>query len=190
MDKNTRVKINKVLRPLSELPTQIYYDNSLQVVDVLEWTLEQVGSAKVMQTSFSMAGEFLSRLYQLRKSNKVVITEHIVVLDNRATAQTMKLWQNIKRVIQKVYLSKTHAKFMLIEGDNGMKVTMLTSQNLTRGNRYESAIITMDECVYDSLKMQTELLIKNYSRPFNELTGGSDDGHEIYDSLQNDISNI
>ena len=42
------------LKPLADTPYQAYLTNALQVADVLEWILEQVGKAKVWQTSFSL----------------------------------------------------------------------------------------------------------------------------------------
>jgi hypothetical protein len=48
-----------VVKPLAESPSQAYLSNAVQVADLLEWILEQVGSAKVWQTSFSISEEFL-----------------------------------------------------------------------------------------------------------------------------------
>ena len=92
-------KVSKILRPLSEAPIQAYYDNTLQLIDVLEWTLMQVGRAKVWQTSFSMSIEFLSRLAQLKRHGKVDITEHVLILDERTTLKTRKLWTFMSNVI-------------------------------------------------------------------------------------------
>lgn len=190
MNKNTYIKINKVLRPLAEMPTQVYYDNSLQVIDVLEWALEQVGSAKVWQTSFSMSSEFLSRLNMMKKQGRANVIEHVLILDIKALEKTRKLWKAISMVIPLVYLSKSHAKFMLIEGENGMKVTMLTSQNLTRGNRYESSLITTHAGLFDRLKEQTEFVIKNYSRPFHEIYDEHRDVAEMFAVLKKTMKEI
>ena len=66
-------------------------------------------------------------------------------------------------------MARTHAKFALVEGENGMKVTLLTSQNLTRGNRYESAIVTCDEQVFEKLKRELKYVINEKSNSFNEM---------------------
>ena len=161
-------KVSKILRPLSEAPIQAYYDNTLQLIDVLEWTLMQVGRAKVWQTSFSMSIEFLSRLAQLKRHGKVDITEHVLILDERTTLKTRKLWTFMSNVIPPVFMGRTHAKFALVEGENGMKVTILTSQNLTRGNRYESAVILCDDNVFDTLKRQMQEVINNKTISFND----------------------
>lgn len=173
MDKLTQIKIDKVLEPLQWQPVQVYYNETLQVIDVLEWILKQVGEARVWQTTFSLSVEYLSRLYQLRLHNAVNITEHIVVMDDKATTKTIKLWQFISQVIPKVYLTKSHAKFTLVEAASGQKVTLLTSQNLTRGNRYESAVVLTSPAVFDRLKAQLLYVIKYKSRPFHELYRGT-----------------
>ena len=67
-----------------------------------------------------------------------------------------------------VFMGRTHAKFALVEGENGMKVTILTSQNLTRGNRYESAVILCDDNVFDTLKRQMQEVINNKTISFND----------------------
>lgn len=59
--------ISEFLRPLTDTPNQAYLTNALQVADVLEWILEQVGKAKVWQTSFSISEEFLRRLFFIEK---------------------------------------------------------------------------------------------------------------------------
>lgn len=55
--------IDQILRPLSDTPCQAYLSNAVQVADILEWILGQVGVAEVWQTSFSISEEFLRRLY-------------------------------------------------------------------------------------------------------------------------------
>ena len=47
--------IDQILRPLKETPFQAYLSNAVQVADILEWILGQVGVAEVWQTSFSIS---------------------------------------------------------------------------------------------------------------------------------------
>ena len=61
MKRNT--SIDQVLKPLGDRQYQAYLSNVLQVADILEWILEQVGTAEVWQTSFSISEEFLRRLF-------------------------------------------------------------------------------------------------------------------------------
>ena len=82
--------INDILKPLGDKPYQAYLSNVLQVADVLEWVLEQVGTAEVWQTSFSISEEFLRRLFFIEKSGQV--KRFNLVLDHKATNKTLKLW--------------------------------------------------------------------------------------------------
>jgi len=62
--------ISDILKPLSEKPFQAYLSTALQVADVLEWILAQVGVAEIWQTSFSISEEFLRRLYFITRDKK------------------------------------------------------------------------------------------------------------------------
>ena len=50
-----------------------------------------------------------------------------------------------------------------------MSVAIITSQNLTRGNRHESAVVTTDPAIFKTLHEEIEDLIKNHSVPLSEL---------------------
>ena len=63
--------ISEILRPLADNPFQAYLSNAVQVADILEWILEQVGVAEVWQTSFSISEEFLRRLFFITKDKRV-----------------------------------------------------------------------------------------------------------------------
>ena len=159
--------ISDFLRPLGEVHTQAYLSNAVQVADILEWILEQVGTAKVWQTSFSISEEFLRRLFFIEKSGKV--SEFNLVLDHKATNKTLKLWVFITQVIQRTFLADNHSKILLVEAESGESVSVITSQNLTRGNRHESAFISTDKAIFDTLKKQVEDLIRNHSVPLHDL---------------------
>ena len=60
--------INDILKPLADTPYQAYLSNAVQVADILEWIVRQVGVSEVWQTSFSISEEFLRRLFFLKKS--------------------------------------------------------------------------------------------------------------------------
>ena len=159
--------INDILKPLGDKPYQAYLSNVLQVADVLEWVLEQVGTAEVWQTSFSISEEFLRRLFFIEKSGQV--KRFNLVLDHKATNKTLKLWAFITQVIQRTYLADNHSKILLVRSDAGDTVSVVTSQNLTRGNRSESAFITTDKEIFATLHAQVEELITNHSVPLNDL---------------------
>jgi len=156
-----------ILKPLSEAPSQAYLSNAVQVADLLEWILEQVGTAKVWQTSFSISEEFLRRLFFIEKSGRV--SEFNLVLDHKATNKTLKLWSFMTQVIERTYLTDNHSKILLVEADSGQTVAVVTSQNLTRGNRHESAVISTDKAIFDTLHSEVDDLIRNHSVPLNDL---------------------
>ena len=156
-----------ILKPLSEAPSQAYLSNAVQVADLLEWILEQVGTAKVWQTSFSISEEFLRRLFFIEKSGRV--SEFNLVLDHKATNKTLKLWSFMTQVIERTYLTDNHSKILLVEADSGQTVAVVTSQNLTRGNRHESAFISTDKAIFDTLHTEVDDLIRNHSVPLGDL---------------------
>lgn len=159
--------IDQILRPLSDTPSQAYLSNAVQVADILEWILGQVGVAEVWQTSFSISEEFLRRLYFITKEKRV--SRINLVLDHKATNKTLKLWAFINQVIERTYLADNHSKILLVKSEAGETVSVITSQNLTRGNRHESAFISTDPAIFATLKAQVDDLITNHSVPLHDL---------------------
>ena len=135
--------IDDYLKPLAECPLQCYLTNTLQVADVVEWVLEQVGKATIWQTSFSISEEFLRRLFFIEKSGKVD-TIHLI-LDFKATQKTIR------------------------SEETARTVSIITSQNLTRGNRNESAIVTTDAAIFATFHASLTDIMKNHSVPLSEL---------------------
>ena len=152
-------KISDILKPLADKPSQAYLSNAIQVADILEWIFSQVGIAEVWQTSFSISEEFLRRLYFICKANKV--SRINLVLDHKATNKTLKLWAFITQVIERTYLADNHSKILLVKSESGDTVSVVTSQNLTRGNRAESEVISTDPTIFNNLFEQVNDLIKN-----------------------------
>ena len=159
--------IDQILRPLKVTPYQAYLSNAVQVADILEWILAQVGVAEVWQTSFSISEEFLRRLYFITKDKKV--SRINLVLDHKATNKTLKLWAFITQVIERTYLADNHSKILLVKSEAGYTVSVITSQNLTRGNRHESAFLSTDPAIFATLKAQVDDLITNHSVPLHDL---------------------
>ena len=159
--------IDDYLKPLASCPLQCYLTNTLQVADVVEWVLEQVGRATIWQTSFSISEEFLRRLFFIEKSGKVDAIH--LVLDFKATQKTLRLWPFLTRVIEHTYLADNHSKVILIKSAAGQTVSIITSQNLTRGNRNESAIVTTDAAVFATFHASLTDIMKNHSVPLSEL---------------------
>ena len=159
--------IGNYLKPIREKPYQAYLSNALQVADILDWVLKQLGKSEVWQTSFSISEEFIRRLYFIEKSG--LVTKFNLVLDHKATNKTLKLWAFITQVIDTTYLADNHSKVLLVKSERGEMVSIITSQNLTRGNRCESAVITTDNDIFNTLHSQIQDLITNHSVPLNDL---------------------
>ena len=159
--------ISEILRPLANNPFQAYLSNAVQVADILEWILEQVGTAEIWQTSFSISEEFLRRLFFICKDKKV--SRINLVLDHKATNKTLKLWAFITQVIERTYLADNHSKILLVRSEKGDTVSVITSQNLTRGNRHESAFISTSPEIFANLHAQVNDLITNHSVPLHDL---------------------
>ena len=159
--------ISQILKPLADNPFQAYLSNAVQVADILEWILAQVGIAEVWQTSFSISEEFLRRLYFITKDKRV--SRINLVLDHKATNKTLKLWSFITQVIERTYLADNHSKILLVKSERGDTVSVITSQNLTRGNRHESAFISTSPEIFTKLHAQVDDLITNHSVPLHEL---------------------
>ena len=149
--------ISDFLQPLRDKPYQAYLSNALQVADVLDWVLQQLGKSEVWQTSFSISEEFIRRLFFIEKSG--LVTKFNLVLDHKATNKTLKLWAFITQVINTTYLADNHSKVLLVRSQKGEVVSIITSQNLTRGNRCESAVVTTDLDIFRTLHAQIQDLI-------------------------------
>lgn len=158
--------ISSVLCKLEDKPQQAYMSNMLQVADILQWILDQTGQASVKIASFSISEEFLRRLFFIEKSG--LIKDIDIILDFKATNKTLILWPFIEQTVKNCYLASSHAKILLV-GNDRWKVSVVMSQNLTRGNRFESGFISTSPEVFSTLSEQVNYIIKNQSVPFHEV---------------------
>ena len=159
--------ISDIFKPLKDVPLQSALSNAVQIADILEWVLEQVGTSEVWQTSFSISEEFLRRLYFITRNGSASAIH--LVLDFKATNKTLSLWTFIEQVISTTNLADNHSKVLLIQSQRGDKISIITSQNLTRGNRNESYIITTDSAIFDKFKSEILWLIDNRSVPLSDI---------------------
>lgn len=171
---NRSTTITDILSPLADKGYQAYLSNALQVADILKWTLSQTGPADVQMTSFSISEEFLRRIFFIEKEGLVRSLD--IVLDFKATNKTLKLWPFIAQTVENCYLSDNHSKILLVSNEE-WKVAVVMSQNLTRGNRYESGFITTDASVFDSLHQQLNYVITRQSVPFHDIFSRTVNNH-------------
>jgi hypothetical protein len=153
------VSIDDILQPLQQVTSQAYLSNAVQVADILEWILQQVGRAEVWQSSFSISEEFLRRLHTIRERGE--LRKLHLLLDRKATNKTVKLWHFIAQCSDHTYLADNHSKILLVQAESGARVAVVTSQNLTRGNRAESAFLTTDPAIFQTLLQQLQALTRS-----------------------------
>lgn len=150
------------------------------------------GQFDVYMTTFSISEEFLRRLYFLRRKSEK-IRSLTVLLDRKATNKTLNLWQFIRQVVQDAYLADNHSKLLLVvSADDSHHVSVITSQNLTRGNRSESSFVSTDINVFRTLKSQLDNLIEFHSVPIYDLfrranLGNTEDGIGVHDDIGDGI---
>jgi len=162
--------VNEILKPLSGAPLQAYLDNRIQLFDILEKILIEMGPADVYITTFSTSEEFLRKIYRFKENG--LIRRATMVTDLKASKKTMKLYHFISNVFDEVYLGENHSKVILIMNSK-WNVSVCTSQNQTRGNRTEGGIITTDIHVFNSLYKSLSHLISEKTIQLNGLFNGT-----------------
>lgn len=147
---------------------QAYLSNRVQIADVMDWVLDSIGPSDVMVTTFSTSEEFIRRVVALRAKGK--IRKISLFCDIRAARKTLAIYDFIKGAFDGVYLCENHSKMLLFHGAD-RDVVVLTSQNQTRGNRFECGVISSMADMTAQLAADLDNLMK-LSRPLNELIKG------------------
>lgn len=159
-----------LLRPLSSAACQAYFCDSLQLADIIEWVVMQCGVSTLSVSSFSAGEEFLRRLWRLRDSG--MVDGCTLILDARAMKKTGLLSAFLAEVTDRVYVARNHSKVVLVEGSL-MSAAIVTSQNLTRGNRTEAGMVITDHDAVNGIRRgMTELI--NKSTLINGTNSGTD----------------
>ena len=148
------------LEQFEDRPVQAYFSNTVQLADVIASILEHIGASEIVISTFSTSEEFLRRIWRLRKEG--LITSASLFCDLKAARKTVHLYTFITSIFDTVYLAENHSKVVLL-GNNRYKVAVVTSQNQTRGNRFECGIISSSPELYNQLaqgfaKMQEKSL--------------------------------
>lgn len=144
------------MRSLADCPLQVLVTNRLQVANILDRILAELGQSEIWQTTFSISEEFLRHMFLIKQRGKISAAH--VIIDHKASVKTLKLWNFISAAYDSAWLSDNHSKILLVKSKDGRKVSVVTSQNLTRGNRYESTVIMTDEAIFDQLLSSFNLL--------------------------------
>ena len=146
------------LEPLEHRALQPYFSNRIQLAEVMEWVLSQIGPADIIISTFSTSEEFLRRLARLKYRGDV--RNCSLFRDLRAARKTAVLYHFIKSVFDGVFLCENHSKVVLMQNDIH-QVAIITSQNQTRGDRYEAGVITSDSHTFYNLLLGFDSLRDN-----------------------------
>ena len=71
--------------------------------------------------------------------------------------------------MKRTYLADNHSKILLVQAESGEQISVVTSQNLTRGNRHESTFISTSPDIFNTLHTSVMDLIQNHSVPLTDL---------------------
>lgn len=145
----------EALMPLEKCPLQPYFSNSIQLAELIDWVLGQIGRAGMCISTFSTGEEFLRRLYRLKERGNLRYCR--LFCDLRAARKTVTLRRFIESTFDEVYLCENHSKVVLLYAGS-RRVAIVTSQNQTRGDRYEAGIITTDRGTFDRLEQALNLM--------------------------------
>lgn len=145
------------LKPLNLYPVQPYLSQHIQIYHVIDSILRQIGAAELINTTFSVSEEFCRAIFRLRSEG--LITHAVEVADVKAAAKTVRINGFMTSVFDEAYLAEIHAKVVLLRNDR-YTVSVITSQNQTRGNRFECGIITTDASTYEFLNAAVGDIIK------------------------------
>lgn len=158
------------LMPLEKCGVQPYFSNCIQLAALIDWILRQTGPAQVMISTFSTSEEFLRRMVRLRSSG--MVTGCSLFCDLRAARKTAVLRHFISGVFDNVALCQNHSKVVLVLNESH-HVAVVTSQNQTRGDRFEAGIITSDPLTFNKLLQGFDRLAEN-ALPIDVLFSGND----------------
>lgn len=145
--------------------TQVFFSEGFQLSDVIEWVLTQTGAASLLVSSFSVGDESLRKLHSLRQSGK--IKSVTLVCDSRAMVKTRTLLSFMKGIASRVLVGNNHSKVVIADGAE-LSTVIVTSQNMTRGNRFEAGVVSADPS-----------LVEDCREAFNDLITQA---VEIYDA--------
>jgi len=168
-------KISDILKPLASCSEQCYVGVGLHTLGLLGWILEQTGRADVFVSTFSTSEPFLNGIINLRK--KKLIDHAALVVDVKASRKTTHLYKLMNSAFEIVRLTLNHSKIILVYTPS-VKVTVVTSQNQTYGDRAECTLISTSNELYVSvLKGYHKLIDKDKSillniKQYEQGTGG------------------
>lgn len=143
----------------------ILTDGRYQIYHLIKDLLIQTGPASLFISSYSINEEFLRFL--VKNKYRLQIKHITLLLDFRVMTKSLHLATFCRQVTDRVYLGSNHSKIILIENDS-WKVSVVSSQNLTRGNRIESSMISTEPAIFDTLDKKVSEAFK-HCIPINDI---------------------
>lgn len=141
-------KISDILKPLSSCSEQCYVGVGLHTLGLLGWILEQTGRADIYVSTFSTSEAFLNGIINLHKKDLIKFSQ--LVVDVKASRKTVHLYNLMKSAFSSVRLTLNHSKILLVETTD-LKVTVITSQNQTYGDRAECTLVSTSKELFNSV---------------------------------------
>lgn len=159
----------KKINPVRDNSLQAFITDKFQLFDTIETILKELGPCRMIVTSFSISEEFIRKIYRFKDAGRIISAT--VVIDHKASAKVSKLLNFAGNVFDAVFLGANHSKVVLLwNEETRIQVAIITSQNLTRGNRQESTVITTDLQVYLNLAQNVAAITDNAVKICNTLT--------------------
>lgn len=143
---------------------------SIQLYHIVEDLLQQTGKADLFLSSFTISEEFIRKLQKLKEEKLVENLQ--LLIDLRSAKKTIHLSWFLANVANEVFLNKNHSKLVIIKNDR-FKISMVTSANMTRGNRHECGMISTVHDHYDYFYQQIKIVLKD-SLKLNEVLRKTD----------------
>lgn len=140
--------VRRLIKPLACAKVQAYFSSEFQLYHLLEFILEQTGMCDLVLTTFSVSEEFIRKLVQMKE--KGLIRGLSIIADHRTAVKALRLTLFTNNIAEELSLGNNHAKVLLISNKD-WKVSVVTSQNQTRGNRIECGMICTIPIIYDDL---------------------------------------
>jgi len=162
-------RVREYIKPLACTPVQAYFSSDFQLYHLVEFILQETGPCDLLITTFSVSEEFIRKLLQMK--NNGLIHSLAIVADHRTAVKALRLSLFTNNISEELLLGNNHAKVILFKNKN-MKVSVVASQNLTRGNRIESGMICTQPEIYDSL-LQSICREQKKMINANEIFGGA-----------------
>lgn len=141
-------KLERIKKHLSSHGPVAFLDNLISVYEVVDFLCEFHKFEEAIITSYSISEEATRCFIDLLEAGK--IANMTCILDY--TIKKHKLDQSlfIANSAINVFLSSIHAKLILLKG-NDIYISIITSANLNKVNRYECFSVFQSKFIYDKI---------------------------------------